>query len=197
MEGLVLAAIIATSDQKPNSVEIEQTLLTELRPTPTITHISLQEDIQHKIDTNFYKCNDQQYIRKDNAECIDKPIVKPTETPPKRVSTPKAVQIPVRARTTSTAPASWYPKYQCTWHVWTKRPVGNWNNASEWVWQAKRDGYETGNTPRVGAIAQRGNHVAYVERVKADLIYISERNWDNRGSYRETWKPARNYRYIY
>ena len=42
-----------------------------------------------------------------------------------------------------------------------------------------------------------GNHVVYIERVDGDQVYISERNYDRRGSYRETWMPANKYNYIY
>ena len=81
----------------------------------------------------------------------------------------------------------------------SRRPVGQWNNASQWFWQAQRDGWATGYTARVGAAAvtKSGNHVAYVERVDGDRIYISERNYDWNGSYRERWVPASNYKYIY
>lgn len=102
-------------------------------------------------------------------------------------------------RPTSSPALSWWGYHQCTWHVASKRPVGFWNNASEWYWQAQRDGWSTGLTPAVGAIGvqKSGNHVVYIERVDGDMVYISERNYDNRGSYREIWKPANLYRYIY
>ncbi len=101
--------------------------------------------------------------------------------------------------TRAVAHSGWFPANQCTGYVASRRPVGQWNNASQWFWQAQRDGWATGYTARVGAAAvtKSGNHVAYVERVDGDRIYISERNYDWNGSYRERWVPASNYKYIY
>lgn len=94
---------------------------------------------------------------------------------------------------------SWWDFHSCTWHVASKRPVGFWNNGSLWYAQAQRDGWSTGLTPAVGAIgvAKSGNHVIYTEAVDGDRIYLSERNYDNKGSYRERWASASDFRYIY
>lgn len=54
-----------------------------------------------------------------------------------------------------------------------------------------------GSTPVVGAIGQQGNHVVYVEQVEADRVYISERNYDMAGGYRERWAPITDFTYIY
>ena len=99
----------------------------------------------------------------------------------------------------SNAPSGWYPTYQCTWYVWTRRAVGSWNNASEWYRQAQRDGWSTGTAPVVGAIgvAVSGNHVVYIEKVDGAKVYLSERNYDNHGSYRERWASAKDFKYIY
>lgn len=95
------------------------------------------------------------------------------------------------------APAGWFPVGQCTQYVWSRRPVGKWGNASEWVYNARRDGVATGNIPRVGAVGQRGNHVVYIEQVAGDRVYLSERNYDYNGSYRERWASASDFVYIY
>jgi surface antigen len=115
---------------------------------------------------------------------------------PKQVST-QARTTNTRAVRGSSAPSGWYPYGQCTYHVWTQRPVGRWNNATDWYWQAQRDGYATGTTPRVGAIAWQYGHVAYVAAVDGSRVYITEMNHDNRGGYRESWQPASKYKYIY
>lgn len=136
---------------------------------------------------------------------IPEPIIEPVAAvqAPTRTSTPVAVQTPVVQPVRSsgglaTAPAGWYPVNQCTHHIWSKRPVGRWNNASEWYWQAQRDGWATGLTPQVGAIGVAyGNHVVYIERVDGNRVYVSERNWDFRGSYNERWASASDFRYIY
>jgi LysM repeat protein len=97
----------------------------------------------------------------------------------------------------SVAPAGWYPVGQCTWLVWTKRPVGMWGNASDWLYNAQRDGVATGSTPRAGAIGWTSGHVVYVESVHGDTVTISEANYDYAGSIRTIDMPASKYLYIY
>lgn len=119
----------------------------------------------------------------------------------------KDIQIPVTdsngtvapRSASGSAPAGWFHTSQCTGYVWSRRPVGRWNNASLWYTQAQRDGWAVGLTPRVGAIgtSKRGNHAIYVERVDGKRIYLSERNYDGRGSYNERWANASDFRYIY
>jgi len=56
----------------------------------------------------------------------------------------------------------------------------------------------TGSAPRVGAIAQRGNHVGYVTGVNGDgTINISDMNY--RSLYAVTYRtvPANQWSYIY
>ena len=50
-------------------------------------------------------------------------------------------------------------------------------NASAWVSSARSQGLATGSTPQVGAVAQSGNHVAYVEAVNGNTVTVSEMNW--------------------
>lgn len=97
----------------------------------------------------------------------------------------------------SVAPSGWYPVGQCTWYVWTRRPVGMWGNASDWLYNAQRDGLSTGSVPRAGAIGWTSGHVVYVESVHGDIVTISEANYDYAGSIRTINMPASNYQYIY
>ena len=97
----------------------------------------------------------------------------------------------------SVAPSGWYPVGQCTWYVWTRRPVGMWGNASTWYSMAQAEGWAVGSTPKVGAIGQQGNHVVLIEKVKGSQVYLSERNYDYNGSYRERWANAGDFVYIY
>lgn len=179
--------------------------LAEVKPSPLIQTLTETQTVQvepppqeltidEKIATNYYNCDEsRQYIRADNANCLDRPQYRASET--RENESHDTTQL--SQKNTTTAPSGWFPKHQCTWHVWTKRPVGLWNDASDWLWQAKRDGYATGSTPQVGAIAWEYGHVSYVEAVDGDRVYISERNHDNKGSYRESWQPASKYQYIY
>lgn len=93
---------------------------------------------------------------------------------------------------------NWYPRGQCTWYVATRRPVGAWNDASSWAWQAARDGWTVTITPRAGAIAWKYGHVAYVESVSGNMMTISEANYDYKGSIRTITIPVSSYaKFIY
>lgn len=98
----------------------------------------------------------------------------------------------------SQATSGWYPKGQCTWYISTRRPVGQWNDATDWKWQAQRDGYTVSSTPIAGAIGWTYGHVVYVESVNGDgTVTISEANYDYRGSIRTIDVPVHKYTYIY
>lgn len=98
----------------------------------------------------------------------------------------------------STAPSGWYPYGQCTWWVSTKRPVGKWHDATNWLSSAQAEGYATGSVPRAGAIGWTSGHVVYVESVNSDgSVVISEANYDYNGSIRTITVPASKYIYIY
>lgn len=138
--------------------------------------------VEDKIKLNFYNCDtNTQYIRADNAQCIDKPV-----------STQKA------NITAGNAPQGYYPKGQCTWWVSTKRPVGEWGDATEWKYHASREGYTISSTPVAGAIGWTYGHVVYAESVNDDgSVNISEANYDWKGSIRYITVPASKYTWIY
>lgn len=75
-----------------------------------------------------------------------------------------------------------FPYGQCTWWVSQKRYIPWRGNAGEWLYSAKLYGYQTGKTPKVGAIMvttenPQYGHVAYVEKVSGDTITVSEMNF--------------------
>lgn len=186
---VVLFGLVPELKQSPLLPTVtEPIVVAQPPPEPTL---------EEKIASNYYQCDESiEWIRADNAQCIPKRLEY-------RASESTIASEPISTRVShqnkATAPAGWFPRHQCTWYVWTKRPVGLWNDASQWLSQARRDGWATGTTPQVGAIGvqKSGNHVVYIERVDGDQVYISERNYDRRGSYRETWMPANKYNYIY
>ncbi len=94
-----------------------------------------------------------------------------------------------------------YPAYpfQCTRYAKQKRPdiPNNLGNANLWYYRLKAMGWPVGLEPRAGAIGQQGMHVVYIEKVEGDRVYLSERNWDYHGSYRERWADASSFLYIY
>lgn len=150
--------------------------------------------IEEKILSNYYKCDESiQYIRKDTAECLDRPQYRASES----VSTTERPTTPVATKNATSASSGWYSPTQCTGYVASRRTVGKWGNASTWPAYARRESYYVGPTPVAGAIGQRGNHVVYIERVEGDRVYISERNYDYKGSYREMYRPINYYTYIY
>lgn len=75
-----------------------------------------------------------------------------------------------------------YPYGYCTWWAKSKRPdlPNHLGNAHAWLSSAARAGYQTGTTPKVGAIfvssEGRIGHVGYVEEVTDDSIIVSDMN---------------------
>ncbi len=77
-----------------------------------------------------------------------------------------------------------YPVGQCTWAVQKLTGWAGdwWGNAADWAANAAREGYQTGTTPVVGAIAVWDDgaygHVAYVSDVQSDTsIQVLEANY--------------------
>jgi len=113
------------------------------------------------------------------------------------------------ATSTQTAPArvsrgsvsgNLYAPGNCTWYAKSMRPdmPNNLGNARTWVSRAASQGMATGSAPRVGAIAQRNNHVAYVTGINSGgTINISDMNY--RTLYAVTYRtvPANQWSYIY
>ncbi|MFH0969737.1 MAG: LysM peptidoglycan-binding domain-containing protein [Patescibacteria group bacterium] len=78
-----------------------------------------------------------------------------------------------------------FPYGYCTWYVSQKRYVPWGGNAGTWLYHAKSAGYQTGRTPRVGAIMISSEswwgHVAIVESVSGGSFTISEMNYKGWG----------------
>jgi len=83
---------------------------------------------------------------------------------------------------------------QCTWYAWGRAYEkgmsfywgnGHFGNACDWYKNAKDAGYHCEATPRSNSIAvwEAGNHVAFVENVDGNIIYISEGNHYYNGAY--------------
>lgn len=162
---------------EPEPIVIEQ-------PAPELT-------VEEKIASNYYNCDESiQWIRADNAECLTKGT---RYRAPESGNATERTNTQLAPQNTATAPAGWFPKGQCTWLVWTKRPVGRWNDSSDWLWQAKRDGWATGSAPRAGAIAWRSGHVAYIQSVTGTTMVVSEANYDRKGSVRTIEVPVASY----
>lgn len=74
---------------------------------------------------------------------------------------------------------NWYDAGNCTWYVKSRRPdlPNDLGNADTWTIRAAYHGYSTGYTAQVGAVAQLGMHVVYVEAVSGGMMTISEMNY--------------------
>lgn len=92
-----------------------------------------------------------------------------------------------------------YDFHSCTWHAKEMRPdlPNSLGNAYSWVSRAQALGIPTGYEARAGAVGQQGNHVVYIISMSGDRVYLSERNYDWNGSYRERWALASDFVYIY
>ncbi|HEU0266749.1 MAG TPA: CHAP domain-containing protein, partial [Candidatus Saccharimonadaceae bacterium] len=90
---------------------------------------------------------------------------------------------------------------ECTWYVKNMRPdiSGYWGNAGyNWIAEAAAAGFTTGSTPRAGAVAVEAGHVAYVQSVSGDNVYISEMNYAGGiGQVHYRTVPADEFEYIY
>lgn len=79
-----------------------------------------------------------------------------------------------------------FPWGYCTWYVATKVHVPWGGNAKNWLANAKAMGYTVNRVPAAGSIVvttdSRWGHVAYVESVSDDSIYVSEMNYAKFGS---------------
>ena len=105
-----------------------------------------------------------------------------------------------------------YPVGQCTWGVKSVASwVGNyWGNANQWGDSARRAGFRTGYTPKVGSVIVFPNsiyegvnygHVGYVIAVNADgTIEMVESNYRGNmyvSNYRGAFTPSSDVYYIY
>lgn len=92
---------------------------------------------------------------------------------------------------------NWYAWHQCTWYVASRINVSGYlGNADTWTRLGTVHGWRSGR-PRPGAIgvAVHGMHVVLAEKVSKNhnQVYLSERNYDYMGSYRERWAPASDF----
>jgi surface antigen len=173
---------------REHRLEIIMGLLTALfiANIPTIAHASGNNIIKDEL----IKPNPITFV-----ERLSKPKIKKQSILTKIVVKPvrKAVVKPQPVRKGSRAPVGWFEPGQCTHFVWSKRFVPQWNDASDWLWQARRDGWTVSRTPVAGAIAWKPGHVALVNSVSGGSISLSEANYDYNGSVRTITIPASDY----
>lgn len=115
-----------------------------------------------------------------------------------RSSAPQASRPSRQVARGSSAGNTYAPGY-CTWYVKSRRPdiPNRMGNASSWVSSARSQGFATGSAPQVGAVAQSGNHVAYVEAVNGNTVTVSEMNWQGLYVTSSRTASAGSFTYIY
>ena len=177
------------TQSEPPKTPLISIVIESLKEEPVEVPAKPLYTLEDKIKDNHYKCDEnKQYIRADTAKCLDKPVY-----------TPKTVQRSSKTiKNGSSARSGWYPYGQCTYYVYTKRPVGQWNDARNWTWQAQRDGWSTGSTPVAGAIGQKNNHVVYVESVNSNGTFnLSEMNYQTAGVVTHRTVSSSGWNFIY
>jgi surface antigen len=73
---------------------------------------------------------------------------------------------------------TWW-SYRQRWDIWG---YGSWGNAKDWLANARNAGFSTSTTPTLGDIMCLTNigsygHVAIVEAIGTNQVYVSEQNW--------------------
>lgn len=171
---------------------IENKTINLIETKPAVVEQIKELTIDQKIQSNFYKCNtDIQWIRADNAQCLDKLPTQAQTTPEQPRNSPKQVN-------TTSQGLNGYELGQCTGWVASHRYVpAGWGDATNWRQGAINAGWTVSNTPVVGAIAWRYGHVAYVIGVSGNTVTISEQNYDYHSSIRQITIPVTDYAYLY
>lgn len=91
----------------------------------------------------------------------------------------------------------------CTAYVASRLPVPNsWGNANTWDDAARAEGLTVTAVPKVGAIAQSDSdsyfgHVAIVTAVNADVVTVSEMNFNGLGIIDQRIAKPNEFIYIY
>lgn len=222
----VLLASVDAAPKTEALEEVDKPLVYEVDKNDSLSKIAKKHDTTWKrlFDKNeqienpdLIMVGDKVTIPKPDEVLKDRPLPTPAPAPVQRTearATVKAptVKKPTVSRTPQAKPApaptvsrgsstgNLYTAGYCTWYVKNKRPdlPNNLGNAYTWVARASAQGLPTGSTPRVGAVAQRNNHVVYVEAVNGDgTMVISEMNYRN--LYERTVRTvnASEWRFIY
>lgn len=94
-----------------------------------------------------------------------------------------------------------YSKGYCTWYVKSQKPSvpNDWHDASNWLRAAQADGWSTGSTPQVGAIAwtKSYSHVSLVIAIDGDSVTVREMNFKGWNVVSTRTTSAGEFLYIY
>lgn len=189
------------SEEKPNNETVTPSNEETVQDVVTETKVEEEKPVENTQPANSEP--EQQ------APAVDE---QPVVAQPEPVVDESSVQPEAPQRPQYNKDASSYPVGQCTWGVKTVAPwVGDyWGNGGQWAASAARDGFRTGKTPQVGAVASWDDggygHVAYVTDVDPVTGYVKvvEANYngnqsigDHRGWFDASNPMWGNVTYIY
>lgn len=202
---------VESKPETPIDASNEENVSEEIPNDETVTP-SNKETVQDVVPET--KAEEEQPVENTTVSEPEQPapVVEEQPTAPQPVVEEPSVQPEVPQRPQYNTDASSYPVGQCTWGVKTVAPwVGDyWGNGGQWAASAARDGFRTGKTPQVGAVASWDDggygHVAYVTDVDPATGYVKvvEANYngnqsigDHRGWFDASNPMWGNVTYIY
>jgi len=206
-----VSADVESKQEAPIEASNEETVSEEIPNDETVTPSNEQTVQDVVLET---KVEEEQPVENTTVSEPEQPapVVEEQPTAPQPVVEEPSVQPEVPQRPQYNTDASSYPVGQCTWGVKTVAPwVGDyWGNGGQWAASAARDGFRTGKTPQVGAVASWDDggygHVAYVTDVDPATGYVKvvEANYngnqsigDHRGWFDASNPMWGNVTYIY
>lgn len=121
---------------------------------------------------------------------------------PKQVATTARVTTNTTKQARSDSHGNFYAYGNCTHLAKELRPdlPNNLGNANMWYINAKAQGLPVGYEPAVGAVAEATTgymHVAVVQKIDGDRIYIIEKNYEGFNIVSSRWANASDFRYLY
>lgn len=202
---------VESKPETPIEASNEDVVSEEIPNNETVTP-SNEETVQDVVPEA--KVEEEQPVENTTVSEPEQPVSLVEEQPtiPESVVEEPSVQPETPQRPQYNTDASSYPVGQCTWGVKTVAPwVGDyWGNGGQWAASAARDGFRTGKTPQVGAVASWDDggygHVAYVTDVDPATGYVKvvEANYngnqsigDHRGWFDASNSMWGNVTYIY
>lgn len=180
IETLLIATAIAGAQIEPKNPLLSQQIVIQ-EPAP------IELTLEQKIEQNVNGCTDSQWIRADNAECLDKPVYRATTAS--------------KTSTDTKSSGNLYSFGYCTHLVKNLRPdiPNSWGNASAWYKNAQKDGYATGSEPRVGSIAwtKAYGHVSLVIAIGDGTVTVKEANYKGWNVISTRTAPTTEFLYIF
>jgi len=214
--------VAPTVEPTVNTTVEEQDEKATVEATPAVTENKQEVATEESVQPATEKPVEPVSKEEPKAETVEQPAPQAQPQAEPVVETPaveEKVQEPAptikpeaRQHPQYNSDASSYPTGQCTWGVKTVAPwVGDyWGNGGQWAESAARDGFRTGKTAEVGAVASWDDggygHVAYVTDVDPATGYVKvlEANYngdqsigDHRGWFDASNPTWGNVTYIY